>query len=48
VIDVAARTVSSVIPAGHSPSTIGVAPDGRLAYVSNGGSNTVSVLALAQ
>jgi YVTN family beta-propeller protein len=48
VIDVATRTVSSVIPVGHSPRTIGVAPDGRFAYVSNGRDNTVSVLDVAR
>jgi len=47
VIDVSARRVSSVIPVGDSPRTIGVAPDGRFAFVSNGRDNTVSVLDVA-
>jgi DNA-binding beta-propeller fold protein YncE len=42
------RTVSSVIQVGHSPRTIGVAPDGRFAYASNGRDNTVSVLDVAR
>jgi DNA-binding beta-propeller fold protein YncE len=35
------------VPVGPSPWVVAVAPDGRHAYVTNNGSNTVSVLQTA-
>jgi len=35
---------TSVVRVGRSPRSIAVSPDGRLAYVSNGDDNTISVL----
>ena len=36
--------MTSTVRVGHSPRSIAVAPDGHVAYVSNGGDNTITVL----
>jgi YVTN family beta-propeller protein len=36
--------VTATVRVGRSPRTIAVSPDGRLAYVSNGDDDTISVL----
>jgi DNA-binding beta-propeller fold protein YncE len=43
---IAAGRVTATVPVGKSPRAVAVAPDGRHAYVTNGGANTVSVLSL--
>ena len=44
VIDTANGTVTAKVPVGMHPAHVVVAPDGRTAYVTNGGDNTVSVV----
>jgi YVTN family beta-propeller protein len=44
VLDGHTGKVTATVRVGRSPRTIAVAPDGRLAYVTNGLDNTVSVL----
>jgi DNA-binding beta-propeller fold protein YncE len=36
--------VTATVRVGRSPRTVAVSPDGRLAYVSNGDDDTISVL----
>ena len=43
-IDTASDTVVAKVPVGMHPAHVVVAPDGRYAYVTNGGENTVSVV----
>nr|MDP2192471.1 cytochrome D1 domain-containing protein [Rhodoferax sp.] len=43
-IDTATDTVVAKVPVGMHPAHVVVAPDGRYAYVANGGDNTVSVV----
>lgn len=43
-IDTATDTVVAKVPVGKHPAHVVVAPDGRYAYVANGGENTVSVV----
>jgi YVTN family beta-propeller protein len=44
VLDGHTGATTATIRVGRSPRTVAVSPDGRLAYVSNGGDNTISVL----
>lgn len=44
VIDTSTNTVVAQVPVGMHPAHVVVSPDGRLAYVTNGGDNTVSVI----
>lgn len=44
VIDTGTNTVVAQVPVGLHPAHVVVSPDGRLAYVTNGGDNTVSVI----
>lgn len=44
VIDTGTDTVVAQVPVGMHPAHVVVSPDGRLAYVTNGGDNTVSVI----
>ena len=46
-IDTATDTVVAKVPVGMHPAHVVVAPDGRHAYVANGGENTVSVVDVA-
>jgi YVTN family beta-propeller protein len=46
VIDATTNTIAARIPLHHGPSSIAVAADGQRAYVTNSGSNTVSVIDL--
>ena len=46
-IDTTSDAVVAKIPVGMHPAHVVVAPDGRTAYVANGGENTVSVLDIA-
>ena len=43
-IDTASDTVVAKVPVGMHPAHVVVAPDGRYAYITNGGENTVSVV----
>lgn len=43
-IDTASDAVVAKVPVGMHPAHVVVAPDGRYAYVTNGGENTVSVV----
>lgn len=43
-IDSATNEVVAKVPVGMHPAHVVVSPDGRLAYVTNGGDNTVSVI----
>ncbi len=43
-LDTASDTVVAKVPVGMHPAHVVVAPDGRYAYVTNGGENTVSVV----
>ena len=43
-IDTVSDTVVAKVPVGMHPAHVVVAPDGRYAYVTNGGENTVSVV----
>ena len=43
-IDTATNAVVAKVPVGMHPAHVVVSPDGRLAYVTNGGDNTVSVI----
>ena len=44
VIDTRTDAVIAKVPVGMHPAHVVVSPDGRLAYVTNGGDNTVSVI----
>ena len=44
VIDTATNAVIAKVPVGMHPAHVVVSPDGRLAYITNGGDNTVSVI----
>ncbi len=44
VISVATNTVIDTIPVALSPDQVTIIPNGTLAYVTNQGSNTVSVI----
>ncbi len=44
VLDGHTGKVTATVKVGRSPRTIAVAPDGRIAYVSNGDDDTVSIL----
>ena len=44
VIDTGTQAVVARVPVGMHPAHVVVSPDGRLAYVTNGGDNTVSVV----
>ena len=46
-IDTTTDAVVAKVPVGMHPAHVVVAPDGRTAYVANGGENTVSVLDIA-
>jgi YVTN family beta-propeller protein len=48
VLDGPTGKVTGTVKVGRSPRTIAVSPDGRLAYVSNGLDNTVSVLRVGE
>ena len=43
-IDTSSQAVIAKVPVGTHPAHVVVSPDGRLAYVTNGGDNTVSVI----
>ncbi|MBY4595364.1 cytochrome D1 domain-containing protein [Ottowia caeni] len=43
-IDTATNAVVAKVPVGMHPAHVVVSPDGRLAYVTNGGDNTVTVI----
>lgn len=43
-IDTATNVVVAKVPVGMHPAHVVVSPDGRLAYVTNGGDNTVTVI----
>ena len=43
-IDTVTNTVVAKVPVGLHPAHVVVSPDGRLAYVTNGGDNTVTVI----
>ena len=43
-IDTATNAVVAKVPAGMHPAHVVVSPDGRFAYITNGGDNTVSVI----
>ncbi|EKD97370.1 MAG: hypothetical protein ACD_23C00962G0002 [uncultured bacterium] len=43
-IDTATNAVVAKVPVGSHPAHVVVSPDGRFAYISNGGDNTVSVI----
>ena len=43
-IDTATNAIVAKVPVGMHPAHVVVSPDGRLAYVANGGDNTVSVI----
>ena len=43
-IDTSSDAVIAKVPVGTHPAHVVVSPDGRLAYVTNGGDNTVSVI----
>ncbi|OYZ42555.1 MAG: hypothetical protein B7Y20_17665, partial [Acidovorax sp. 16-64-162] len=43
-IDTATNMVVAKVPVGMHPAHVVVSPDGRLAYVTNGGDNTVTVI----
>ena len=45
VVDVATGRVAARVPVGRAPATVALTPDGTKAYVVNGGSGTVSVVA---
>jgi DNA-binding beta-propeller fold protein YncE len=40
--------VTATVGVGRSPRTVAVSADGRVAYVSNGADNTISVLRVGQ
>ena len=44
IIDTATDAVVAKVPVGKDPAHVVVAPDGRFAYVANGGENSVSVV----
>lgn len=44
VIDTGTQAVVARVPVGMHPAHVVVSPDGRLAYVTNGGDNSVSVI----
>ncbi|WP_300658342.1 cytochrome D1 domain-containing protein [Hydrogenophaga sp.] len=44
VIDTSTNAVVAQVPVGMHPAHVVVSPDGRFAYVTNGGDNTVSVI----
>jgi len=44
VIDTATDQVAARVPVGRHPAHVVLTPDGRFAYVTNGGENTVSVV----
>lgn len=44
VIDTSSDAVIAKVPVGMHPAHVVVSPDGRFAYVTNGGDNTVSVI----
>jgi YVTN family beta-propeller protein len=44
VLDGHTGAVTATVQVGRSPRTVAVSPDGRLAYVSNGDDDTISVL----
>ena len=44
LIDAGSHSVVAKVPVGLHPAHVVVSPDGRLAYVTNGGDNTVSVV----
>src|SRR5262245_32739233 len=46
VIDIASNTVVATIPVGFGPEGVAVAPDGKHAYVTEGGSPSGSVLVI--
>ena len=46
VIDTATNTVTATIPVGSGPTAVAVSPDGSLAYVTNIGDGTVSVISI--
>ena len=41
-IDIATKTPGAAIPVGDNPQGIAITPDGKTAYVVNGGSDTVT------
>jgi YVTN family beta-propeller protein len=48
VLDGHSGKVTATVKVGHSPRTIAVSPDGRLAFVSNGDDDTISVLRVGE
>ena len=48
VVDTATDRVAAKIPVGKHPAHVVLSPDGRYAYVTNGGENTVSVVDTAE
>jgi YVTN family beta-propeller protein len=44
VIDTSTHAVVAKVPVGMHPAHVVLSPDGRMAYVTNGGDNTVSVI----
>lgn len=44
IIDTGSNAVVSKVPVGLHPAHVVLSPDGRMAYVTNGGDNTVSVI----
>jgi DNA-binding beta-propeller fold protein YncE len=43
----ASNTITATIPIGQDPQGVALAPDGRHAYITNSGSNSVSVIDIA-
>jgi YVTN family beta-propeller protein len=48
VLDGRTGAVTATVRVGRSPRTVAVSPDGRLAYVSNGDDDTVSILRVGE
>ncbi len=44
MIDTATNTVTATITVGNGPRSVAITPDGALAYVTNFGADTVSVI----
>jgi DNA-binding beta-propeller fold protein YncE len=47
VFDTTTLQITASVPTGRSPTSIGVAPDGRQAYVTNLADGTITVLNIA-
>jgi DNA-binding beta-propeller fold protein YncE len=47
VVDTATNQITATVPVGKAPVFIATTPDGRLAYVTNADSNSISILTIA-